>query len=150
MRLFTASVVVVALSGLTMAGMTVAAGKTSTVKGSIYRGDKSHPVSGAVIILLDEKNSGEGFDTKTGDNGNYEFLNVTKGRYTISIRTWHERQEDVPCQLLMAKTKDKNSTVIVAQDQARYVEQIFVKDFSVKSGKTIERDFDITCISMTG
>jgi hypothetical protein len=50
----------------------------------------------------------------------------------------------------MAKTKDKDSTVMVARDQGKYVEQIFIKGFSVKGGKDIDRNFDIECKSMLG
>lgn len=150
MRLRITLGIAVAMLGLAAAKMAVATSKPSSVKGSIYRGDKSHPVSGAVIVFLDQKHSGEGFGTKTDENGSYEIPNVIEGRYTVSIRTWHDRQEDVPCKLLLAKTKDKGSSVLVLYDQGKYVEQIFVEGFSVSSGKPIERDFDITCIGMWG
>jgi hypothetical protein len=151
MRLRVTLVFAVVVSGLVMAEMVVAAGKPASVEGSIYRGDKSHPVSGALIILLDDRHSGEGPSTKTDENGNYRFPNVSEGRYTISIRTFYDRQEDAPCHLLMAKTKDKNSTVLVLKDdQGKFVEQVFVKDFSVKGGKAITRDLDIACSSMFG
>jgi hypothetical protein len=143
-------VMAVIMAGLVMAEMVVAAGKPASMEGSIHRGDKSHPVSGALIILLDDRHSGEGPSTTTDANGNYRFPNVSEGRYTISIRTFYDRQEDVPCQLLLARTKDKNSTVLVLQEQAKFVEQIFLKNFSVKGGKAIARDLDIACFSMFG
>ncbi len=140
-------------AGLALAGKTNASGKTSTVKGTLYRGDKSHPVSGATIILLDERksqNSDRTVDTKADENGKFQFPSVAESDYTVSIRTWYDRQEDVPCQLLMAKTKDKNSTVVVVHDHGKYVEQVFIRGFSIKGGKDIAKDFDIACSSMFG
>lgn len=48
----------------------------------------------------------------------------------------------------MGKTQDKDSTVIVARDGNRFVEQIFIKGFTVKVGKSINKDFDLVCKSM--
>jgi hypothetical protein len=127
--------------------------KTAILKGRVYREDKDHPVADAVIVLLDEKKSGEkdnSVEAKTDAQGNFVFEKVMEGKYTVSIRTWHNSQEDVPCQLLMAKTKDKDSSVIVARDKDKFVEQIFIKGFSVKAGKEIVRDFDIACKGMFG
>lgn len=141
------------VAGLALTGKTNASGKESIVKGTVYRGDKSHPVSGAAIILLDERksqNSDHSVDTKADENGRYQFPSVAESHYTVSIRTWYDRQEDVPCQLLVAKTKDKNSTVMAFQDQGKYVEQVFIRGFSVKGGKDMEKDFDIACSSMFG
>ena len=127
--------------------------KTTTLKGKIYRGDKDHPVADAVIVLLDEKRSHEkdnSVEAKTDAQGNFAFEKVMEGKYTVSIRIWYQSQEDVPCELLMAKTKDKDSLVVVAKDKDKFVEQIFIKAFSVKAGKEIVRDFDIACKGMFG
>ncbi|HEY6253421.1 MAG TPA: hypothetical protein VI685_25980, partial [Candidatus Angelobacter sp.] len=86
-------------------------------------------------------------ETKADENGNYQFANVAESRYTVSIRTWHDRQEDVPCQFVIAKTKDKESSLIVLQDHGKFVEQVFIKGFSIKGGKDTDRDFDIECKS---
>jgi hypothetical protein len=128
-------------------------GKTASLKGKLFLGDKDHPVAGAVIVLIDEKKSGgkdNSVESKTDVHGDYQFENVMEGRYTVSIRTWYKSQEDAPCQLLMAKTQDKNSTVIVARDIDKFVELILIKGFSVKSGKENLKDFDMTCKSMFG
>lgn len=127
--------------------------KTATLKGRVYREDKDHPVADAVIVLLDQKESDKrdsSVEAKTDAQGNFVFEKVVEGKYTVSIRTWHNAQEDVPCQLLMAKTKDKDSTVIVARDKDKYLEQIFIKGFSVKAGKENIKDFDIACKGMFG
>jgi len=127
--------------------------KTSTIKGTIYRNDKDHPVADAVIRLLDEKKSDKrdnSVQTTTDAHGNFFFEAVNKGKYTVSIRTWYNSPEEVPCQLLMARTKDKDSVVIVVKESDKYVEQIFIKGFTVKEGKEMVRDFDIACESMFG
>ena len=129
--------------------------KTAVLKGRVYREDKDHPVAGALIVLLDEKKSGgkdNSVEAKTDAQGNFVFEKVAEGKYTVSIRTWYNSQEDVPCQLLMAKTKDKDSSVVVLKDKDnyRFVEQIFIKGFSIKAGKEVIRDFDIACKGMFG
>jgi hypothetical protein len=50
----------------------------------------------------------------------------------------------------MAKTVDKNSTMIVARDKNEFVQQLFIKGFSIKAGKEMTKDFDFTCKSMFG
>ena len=127
--------------------------KTAVLKGKIYREDKDHPAAGAVLILLDEKKTDEkdnSVEAKTDDQGNFVFEKVAEGKYTVSIRTWHNSQEEVPCQLLAAKTRDKDSALIVARDKDKFVEQVFIKGFSVKAGKEMVRDFDIACKGLFG
>jgi hypothetical protein len=40
--------------------------------------------------------------------------------------------------------------VTVLRDKGQFVEQIFIKDFAVKSGKENLKDFDIACKSIFG
>ena len=129
--------------------------KTAVLKGTVYRGDKNHPVANALILLLDEKKSDKGdnsVEARTDAQGNFVFERVVEGKYLVSIRTWHDTQEAVPCQLLLAKTKDKNSSLVVMKDtdKGKFVEQIFIKGFSVKANKENVKDFDIACKSMFG
>ncbi len=127
--------------------------KTTTLKGKIYRGDKDHPVADAVIVLLDEKKSNEkdnSVKAKTDAQGNFVFEKVMEGKYTASIRIWYQSQEDVPCEFLMAKTKDKDSLVVVAKDKDKFIEHISIKGISVKAGKENVKDFDIACKNMFG
>jgi Carboxypeptidase regulatory-like domain len=98
--------------------------KTTSMKGKVFRSDTKQPIANGVIILLDQKKSDKqdnSIDTKTDDQGNYSFPNVSAGTYTISIRAWYTTQEDAPCQLLIAKTADKNSTVAVMRDKDKFV-----------------------------
>ena len=127
--------------------------KTTSMKGKVFRSDTKQPIANAVIELRDEKRSEKhdnSIDTKTDDQGNYSFPNVAAGVYTVSIRASYPAQEDAPCQFLIAKTVDKNSTVMVMQDKDKYVQRVFIKGFSVKAGKAIARDFDFACKSMFG
>ena len=127
--------------------------KTATLKGKVYREDKGHPVANAVIVLLDEKRTDSkdnSVEAKTDAEGNFLVEKVAGGKYTVSIRTWHKTQEDVPCQLLIAKTKDKDSSLVVLRDEDKFVEQVFIKGFSVKAGKENVKDFDIACKSVFG
>lgn len=127
--------------------------KTAVLKGTVYREDKNHPVADALILLLDEKKSDKednSVQTRTDAQGNFIFERVVEGKYTVSIRTWYDTQEAVPCKLLMAKTKDKNSSLLVIKDKDKFVEQLFIKGFSVKANKENVKDFDIACKSMFG
>jgi hypothetical protein len=121
------------------------------MKGKVFRSDTKQPIPNAVMVLLDEKKSDKkdtSIDTKTDDQGNYSFPNVAAGTYTVSIRAWYPTQEDAPCQLLMAKTADKNSSVVVTRDKDKFVQQVFIKGFVIKAGKEIAKDFDFACKGM--
>ena len=103
--------------------------------------------------MLDEKKSEKAdnsVETKSDTEGNYVFEKVVPGKYTVSIRAWYATQEDAPCQLLMAKTSDKKSTVMVASDKDEFVQQVFIKGFAIKGGKDLVKDFDFACKSMFG
>src|SRR5713101_2228635 len=125
--------------------------KTVTLRGTIFRGDRQHPVANALILLMNAK-EGEGqsssVEVKTDAGGAYRLDAVPEGKYRVSIRTWYDSQEQVPCKLTAAKTKDNNSTVAVLMENGRYVEQVFIGDVSIKAGKEIVRDFDLECKSL--
>ena len=127
--------------------------KTTVIKGKVFRSDTKEPIADALIVLLDDKKSerqDNSVEARTDDHGNYIFENVAAGKYTVSIRAWYPIQEEAPCQLLMGKTADKNSMVMVARDKDKFVQQVFIKGFSVKAGKEIVKDFDFACKSMFG
>jgi ABC-type microcin C transport system permease subunit YejE len=127
--------------------------KTVTLKGKVFRSDTKEPIANASIVLLDEKKSEKkdnSVEAKTDEQGNFIFEKLANGKYTVSIRAWYKTQEDAPCQLLMAKTVDKDSMVMVARDKDQFVQQVFIKGFSVKAGNDVVRDFDFACKSMFG
>src|SRR5260370_34275278 len=116
--------------------------KTVTLKGIIFRGDKQHPVANALILLMNAKESegqGSSVEAKTDAGGAYRLDAVPEGKYRVSIRTWYDSQEQVPCKLTAAKTKDNNSTVAVFMENGRYVEQVFIGAWSIKAGKETTR-----------
>lgn len=127
--------------------------KTVLLKGKVIRSDTKQPIANASIILLDEKKSEKvdnSVETKSDAEGNYVFEKVVPGKYTVSIRAWYATQEEAPCQLLMAKTSEKDSSVMVAREKDKFVQQVFIKGFAIKGGKDLVKDFDFACKSMFG
>jgi hypothetical protein len=125
--------------------------KTSSMKGRIFRSDTKQPIANAQIILLDKskaKDKNNSIDTTTDEQGNYNFPAIAADTYIVSIRAWYPREEDTPCQLLAAKTADKNSSVVIMQDKGKYLQQVFIDNFSVKAGKEVVKDFDFACKSL--
>ncbi len=125
--------------------------KMVTLRGTIFRGDKQHPVANALILLMNAKDGeeqGSSVEAKTDAGGAYRLDGVPEGKYRVSIRTWYDSQEQVPCKLMAAKTKDNNSTVAVLMENGKYIEQVFIGDVSIKAGKEIIRDFDLECKSL--
>jgi hypothetical protein len=149
-KLITLAALVLATSALSQA---TDQPKTTSLKGKVFLSNTKQPVDNASIIFLDEKRSDKqdrSVETKTDEQGNYSIPEIAAGSYTVSIRAWYPTQEEAPCQLLMAKTAEKNSTVTVARDKGRFVQQLFIKGFSIKAGKEMTKDFDFTCKSMFG
>ena len=140
-----------------MTVVSINAGQTNTsviLKGKVFLSDKKHPVANAAIQLLPDKKSDDrpGAETKTNENGDYQFNNLAAGKYSVYIKSFYKRHEDVPCQLLLGKTKDDNSTLVVLDQDGQIIQQVMIKSFSVKAGKDKEilKDFDITCSPVFG
>jgi Carboxypeptidase regulatory-like domain len=128
--------------------------KKTSFTGTVTRSDRNQPVSGVRIVLLDDKKSegkSNSVETTTDNDGNFSFENVTPGKYTLSIAATFDRQEDVPCTLLLGKIAEPNSSVLVVTDkEGKHTEQIFVKGFTIKKDKETKRSFDLVCKSMFG
>jgi len=110
-------------------------------------------VANVRVILLDEKksdNQDNSVETKTDEKGNFAIDRVKSGRYTVIIEAIFDKEEDVPCQLLMGKIDEPNSSLIVETKNNKRIEHIFIKNFSVKEGKEIKKEFDLVCKSMFG
>ena len=125
--------------------------KVSTLRGVVFRGEKSQTVANAQIFLLTfqgRDQEEEKYDTKTDAAGAYRFENLPGGKYRITIRVAHATREQVPCKLRAAKTSDQNSVVSVIPENEQYIEQIFIDGYSIKSGREIEKDFDLQCRPM--
>lgn len=132
---------------------TVGQSKTTTIKGKVFRSDTKEPIPNALIILVDESKSDKVYNSvgiRTDELGNYTLEKVPAGMYTVTIRAWYKTQEEAPCKLLLGKTSDKNSSVLVAYEEGRFVQQVMIKGFTVEAGKNIPKDFDFACKSMFG
>ena len=142
---------IVILIGLTSI---LAQDKTSSFKGKLFRSDTNAAIADARIILLDDKKTGtkdNSVEAKTNKDGKFLIPAVLGGKYTISIRVVYDREEDVPCQLLMGRLKgEKDSQLLVITEGTKKIYQVFIKGFSVKAGKQIEKDLDVSCVSMFG
>lgn len=125
--------------------------KVSTLKGVVYRGERSRPVANAQILMLTFQGRDqleEKYDTKTDATGAYRLEGLPGGKYRITIRVLYDTREQVPCKLSAAKTSDKNSVVAVLEEEGKFVEQVFIDGFSIKAGKELEKDFDLQCQPM--
>jgi hypothetical protein len=127
--------------------------KVTSFSGKVLRSDTKAAVADVKIVLLDEKKSDKqdnSVETKTDEKGNFLIENVKPGKYTIIIEATFDREEDVPCQLLMGKIDEPNSSLIVETKNGKKIEHIFIKGFSIKAGKEIKKEYDLVCKSMFG
>lgn len=127
--------------------------KITSFSGKVFRSDTKSAVADVVIFLLDEKkseNQDNSVETKTDKEGKFSFESVKPGKYTIIIEATFDREEDVPCQLLMGKTDEPNSSLIVETKGGKKIEHIYIKGFAFKAGKVIKKEFDLVCKSMFG
>ncbi len=127
--------------------------KVAVLKGKIMRSDTKEPVSNVKILLIDENKSEKqdnSVQTETDKTGGFLFNELKAGKYTISIRAYFDNEEDVPCRLLLGKIDEPNSQLLILTEKNQKIEQIFIKGFSVKAGKEINKEFDLVCKSLFG
>jgi len=118
---------------------------SSGIKGKVFRSDSHEAISNSYILL---ENAREGhFDTRTYGNGEYLFVSIPPGNYTVSIYAWFPNKGDVPCQSpLEAKTVDGGKATVEWQWKSRaFMEIVTIKEFSVDSGLQTIKDFDLFC-----
>jgi hypothetical protein len=129
--------------------------KDASFSGRVFRSDTKAALAKVKVELWDEKKSGKKEDnsqeTVTDAEGKFSFATVKPGKYTISIQAPFEPDETVPCQFLMGKIDEPNSTLLViTQDDGKRVEQVFIKGFNFKEGKEVKKEFDLVCKSLFG
>ncbi len=128
--------------------------KVASFKGKLFRSDTKQPITNARVILLDEKKSDRqdnSQDVKSDADGNFSFDRVAAGKYTLSIRVAYDKEEDVPCQLLLGKLKgEKDSSLLVITEGGKKIYQIFIKGFTVKANQNITKEYDLVCVSAFG
>lgn len=128
--------------------------KDASFKGKVFRSDTNKPIANARVILLDDKKAEEqnnSQETQTDSDGNFTFDRVIAGKYTISIRVTYDKEEDVPCQLLLGKLKgEKDSQLLVVSEGGKSIYQVFIKGFSMKAKKNVTKEYDLVCVSAFG
>lgn len=135
-------------------GVVKAQDKVASFEGKLFRSDTDKPIANARVLLLDEKKSekqNNSQETQTDEGGNFSFERVAAGKYTISIRVAYDKEEEVPCRFLIGKLKgEKDSALLILSEGDKKIYQIFIKGFSVKSGKNITKEYDLVCVSAFG
>lgn len=127
--------------------------KTAILSGVVFRGDRQQPVADALIVLSTVK-VGRDEDEKirvearSDAAGGYRFAEVPGGNYRVTIRTSYDSRNQVPCQLLAARTSDEHSSVVVLEEDGKFIEQVLITHLPIKAGKEIVRDFDLQCRSV--
>lgn len=105
--------------------------KVASFKGKLFRSDTKQPIANARVILLDDKKSDKqdnSQEVKSDAEGNFSFDRVAAGKYTLSIRVAYDKEEDVPCQLLVGKLKgEKDSQLLVVGEGGKKIYQVFIK-----------------------
>jgi hypothetical protein len=128
--------------------------KVASFKGKLFRSDTKQPIANARVMLLDDKRSDKqdnSQEVKSDAGGNFTFDSVAAGKYTLSIRVVYDKEEDVPCQLLIGKLKgEKDSQLLVISEDGKKIYQIFIKGFTVKANKDITKEYDLVCVSAFG
>jgi hypothetical protein len=87
-------------------------------------------------------------EARSDATGAYRFDDLIGAKYRVTIRTFHDSAEQVPCKLRPARTGDPDSLVTVLEEDGKHVEQVLITHFPIKGGKTLVRDFDLQCQSV--
>jgi hypothetical protein len=127
--------------------------KTATLSGVIYRGDRQTPVADALIMLsalrvTRDEDIPVRVETRTDAAGAYRFDELIPLNYRVTIRTFHQNAEQVPCKLKPARTADPDSLVTILEEDGGFVEQVLITHFPVRAGKPMVKDFDLQCHSV--
>jgi hypothetical protein len=121
--------------------------KVGSYKGRVILKDSNTPVAGAALTFIDEDRSNERDNSeqlKTDSQGNYS-VRLIPGKYTVTIVASYKSQAEAPCKLLVGKTSDKDSVVMVASGNAGVEQRVMIRNFKVKAGDDLVKDFDFAC-----
>jgi len=127
--------------------------KTATLSGVVFRGDKQRSVADAQIVLTTvrvtrDEDQAIRVEARSDAAGAFRLQDLVGGNYRVTIRTFYDSRDQVPCQLLAARTQDEHSVVAVLQEDGKYIEQVFISHFPIKAGKEMVKDFDLQCRSV--
>lgn len=123
--------------------------KVGTYKGRVVLKDNNKAVAGAVITFLDKERSANKDNSeqlKTDSEGNYS-VRLKPGSYSVTIIATYKSSAEAPCKLLMGKTSD-DAVVMVTSGNNGVEQRVMIKDFQVKAGDDLVRDFDFSCKSI--
>jgi hypothetical protein len=147
-NIFCRLVLLMVLIGLSSTVMRGKDSSTVTFNGRVVRSDMIQPVADALVSLIDEeKKSAEDkpVEMRTNKNGEFTF-EVAPGKYTIQVKIWYKRPEQIPCHdQLAGVTLDKGSSVIVMPDRDGTLQRVILSGFKIKAGKPVSREIDIVC-----
>ena len=124
--------------------------KVGSFKGRVVLKDTNKPVAGASVTFIDEERSNTRDNSeqlKTDSEGNYS-VRLLPGKYTITIVAGYKTQDEAPCKLLLGKTSDKDSAVVVVSGNVGVEQRVVIKNFVVKAGDDLVKDFDFSCKSI--
>lgn len=119
----------------------------NAMQGKVFRSDTNETISNAYLLLESATVAGRHFELRTDKDGNYCLTDIPVGEYTVSVFAWFRKMNDVPCQKSHdAKTADNGEVNVVWQRKSTaYMETVIIKDFSVKPGHEVVKDFDLVC-----
>jgi hypothetical protein len=123
---------------------------SASIKGRVFRSDSGHGISNSYILFEQEKDSGtqaEHFGLRTDKDGNYRFIVIPAGKYTVSVYAWFLEKSNVPCQSAVeAKIADDGKVTVEWQRKSNaFMEIITIKGFSVGAGQERIKDFNLFC-----
>lgn len=124
--------------------------KVGSFKGRVVLKDSNTPVAAAALTFIDEDRSNERDNSeqlKTDGQGNYS-VRLMPGKYTVTIVASYKSQAEAPCKLLAGKTSDKDSVVMVVTGNAGVEQRVMIRNFQVKAGDDLVKDFDFACRSL--
>ncbi len=128
-----------------------------------------------VVLTDEKKSAkrGNSLETQTDADGNFSFDRVVAGKYTFTVRAEFEKEADVPCKINLPKLGGDSSDPLAAMlnqalsqnvtvnyevkngkdklfisvkpENKKFVEQLQIKNFSVKANENITREFDLVC-----
>jgi len=115
------------------------------LKGKVLRSDSGEAISNSYVLVTNEEDEGKHFDTRTDNNGEYAFIGIPAGHYTVSIYAWFANRSDVPCQNpAEQKTVDGGDITIEWQRKSRaFMEIIKITHFLIEANRENVKDFDL-------
>jgi hypothetical protein len=126
-----------------------AADKTTSFKGRVARSDLLQPVADALVSMVYEGKANENSpppEMRTNANGEFNFESLPPGKYTIQVKIWFDRPEQIPCHdTLAATTREKDSSVVVMPDGDRTLQRVLLSGIKLKAGQLLSKEIDIVC-----